>query len=221
MVKTYRSLPRRLRPLWGVVLALVASAIVAIGLAEQIGASGRSCLPGWPTPASTTAGTKAIRHFEYVVTADRISVYDIDRRNSLVVTICLPNIGPASGVVASSRTAVLYISYGGSGGYQGNGSLLAYDLRRGRTLWQRRYSTGTDSMAITQDGHTIYMPAGEFSSSGAWSIIDAASGDLTGSIEAAVGAHNTIMGLDGQVRLPRRCRRRRISIERVPRQTAS
>lgn len=132
------------------------------------------------------------------MTDSQITVYDIDRGNKFVRTIPLPNIGPPHGVVASPTTAMLYVSYGGSGGPQENGSLLAYDLRRGRVVWQRHYSTGIDSMAITPDGRTIYMPAGEYSGSGTWSIIDAATGAVTGSVTAGAGAHNTIMGADGK-----------------------
>ena len=54
-------------------------------------------------------------------------------------------------------------------------------------------------MAITPNGRTIYMPAGEKGTSGRWYLIDAATGKVTGrSINAGSGAHNTIMGLDGK-----------------------
>ena len=79
------------------------------------------------------------------------------------------------------------------------GSLLAYDLRRGRTLWHRTYSFGIDSMAISPNGRWIYMPAGEGSSDGRWRIIAARNGRPTSrSIEGPAGAHNTIMGPDGR-----------------------
>jgi DNA-binding beta-propeller fold protein YncE len=147
------------------------------------------------------AGSRALvtRHFEYVVADNKIFVYDIDRANKLVGTIPLPPIGPVHGVVASPVTGMLYISYGGSGGPAGDGSMLAFDLLRNRVVWQRNYPMGIDSMAITPDGRTIYMPAGEQSGSGRLSLIDAATGDVTGgSIMAGAGAHNTIMGPNGK-----------------------
>ena len=54
-------------------------------------------------------------------------------------------------------TGKLYISYGNQS--PPGGSLLAYDLRQGRVIWQRHYPTGIDSMAISPDGLEIYMPA--------------------------------------------------------------
>jgi DNA-binding beta-propeller fold protein YncE len=148
--------------------------------------------------AAASRPGKVTRHLEYVVAGQKISVYDIDRSNRLVGRISLPKIGPASGVVASPTTATLYISYGGAGGPEGDGSLLAFSLRRNRVLWRRSYRTGIDSMAISRDGRTIYMPAGEFSASGRWSVLDAATGKVTGQIHGPAGAHNTIIGPDGR-----------------------
>ena len=55
---------------------------------------------------------------------------------------------------------MLYVSYGGDGGGNGNGSMLAYDLLRDRVVWHRDYENGVDSMAISPNGKTIYMPEG-------------------------------------------------------------
>ena len=109
-------------------------------------------------------------------------------------TVSLPQIGTSiHGVVASPRTARLYIAYGQQ--KPPGGSLLAYDLRRGRVLWHRTYSFGIDSMAISPNGRWVYMPAGEGTTDGRWRIIAAVNGDPPGrSIEGPVGAHNTIMG---------------------------
>ena len=183
---------------WVATLTLVALYLAGVGTETSSDARSRSRVSDVRSPANTSVNTTPIRHLEYVVTDSEITVYDIDRGNAFVRTIPLPNLGPASGVVASPVSATLYVSYGGAGGYQGNGSLLAYDLRRGRILWQRRYGTGIDSMAITPDGRTIYMPVGEFSGSGTWKIIDAATGQVTGSIAAGAGPHNTIVGPGGR-----------------------
>jgi DNA-binding beta-propeller fold protein YncE len=127
-------------------------------------------------------------------------VYDIDHNNRLVGTVKVPQIVDDHGIVASLVTGKLYVSYGGQGGASGDGSMLAYDLRRNRVIWVRHYNTGIDSMAITPDGRTIYMPRGEApaNSSRSWSVINAATGAVTGSIKAGLRPHNTIMGLDGR-----------------------
>ncbi len=110
-------------------------------------------------------GRTTTLHYEYVVNDHVIFVYDIDRTNRLVKRIRLPPIVGSHGVVANPATGLLYVSYRASSAGRGTGSLLAYDLRRARVVWKRDYTTGIDSMAITPDGRTIYMPDGEGSSS--------------------------------------------------------
>lgn len=168
------------------------AAVVSVSRSEtQVQSSGRS-------PAELTAGMSSTRHFEYVASVGAIYVYSIDRSNHLVQTISLPQIGSSiHGMVVSPRTGKLYISSGQQ--QPPGGRLLAYDLRRGRVLWNRTYPFGIDSMAISQDGRWIYMPAGEKSPSGAWRIIAASSGQPTGAaIDGPSGAHNTIIGSDGK-----------------------
>lgn len=148
-------------------------------------------------PASASPAASTTRHLEYVVDRNSISIYDIDQANRLVKTVPLPSIAPR-GAVASPSTGMLYVSYGGDGGTSGTGSLLAYDLIHNRIVWQQHYRTGVDSMAITPDGRTIYMPVGESSNSGTWLVIDAKSGTVTGSIAGPTGAHDTVMGHDGR-----------------------
>ena len=76
--------------------------------------------------------------------------------------------------------------------------MLAYDLLRNRVIWQKDYDTSINSIAITPNGKTIYMPVGEGSGDGTWEIVNPANGAVTGSIVAGEGAHNTIMSLDGK-----------------------
>jgi DNA-binding beta-propeller fold protein YncE len=127
-----------------------------------------------------------------------VYVYDIDARQRLVQRVALPVAKGIRGVVASPATHMLYISYGGDGGSNGTGSLLAYDLLGERVLWQRSYPTGIDSMAISPDGGRIYMPTGELDSSGVWKVLDARDGQVIASIQGGSGAHNTVMSLDGR-----------------------
>ena len=92
---------------------------------------------------------------------------------------------------------MLYISYGGDGGSQGNGSLLAYNLLTDQIVWTKTYHHGIDSMAISPDGTTIYMPDGELSPDGTWYVVDAKTGKDIGTIHAGTGPHNTVVSLDG------------------------
>jgi DNA-binding beta-propeller fold protein YncE len=181
-------------------IAIVAAVIVAAVLALVVGRSPSepSVRNSGRSPARLTAHSTKTRHFEYVIAGGAVHVYSIDHANRLVQTVSLPQIGDSiHGVVASPRTGRLYIACGQQ--KPPGGSLLAYDLRRGRTLWHRTYSFGIDSMAISPNGRWIYMPAGEGSSDGRWRIIAARNGRPTSrSIEGPAGAHNTIMGPDGR-----------------------
>ena len=170
------------------VLALVVDRSRSEPLVENSGTS----------PLQLTRHSAALRHFEYVVADGAVYVYSIDQENRLVQTVGLPQVGSSiHGVVASPRTGRLYIAYGQQ--KPPGGALLAYDLRRGRILWQRTYAFGIDSMAISPNGRWIYMPAGEGTRDGAWRIIAASDGRFSGrSITGPIGAHNTIMGPGGR-----------------------
>ena len=176
-----RALPR-----FGAGLALV---LVTLAGAAALAAAGMG--------QTRLAGSKTL-HYEYVLNDGVIDVYDIDRAHRFVQRLAIPQMLRSHGVVASPRTGLLYVSYGGQGDSAGTGSLLAYDLRRRRVVWQRSYPTGIDSMAITPNGRTIYMPDGESSASTIWRVINAATGKVTGSISAGSQPHNTIVGLDGK-----------------------
>jgi DNA-binding beta-propeller fold protein YncE len=126
-----------------------------------------------------------------------MDVYDMDHGHALVKTIGLPTLAGARGVVASPATHMLYVSYGGDGGSHGNGSMLAYDLVADKLLWTKNYTHGIDSMAITPDGKTIYMPDGEISPDGTWYVVNASTGNDISTISAGAGPHNTIVSLNG------------------------
>ena len=129
--------------------------------------------------------------------AGGIQVYDIDHRNRYLGQIAFPSL-PIRGLVADPATATLFVAYGGPGGSAGTGSMLAYDLVSGKTLWRRDYPTGVDNIAITPNGRKIYMAVGEASNSSTWEIVDAANGRITGSIQGGSGPHETIVGPDGK-----------------------
>jgi hypothetical protein len=178
----------------------VGAVIVVAALALVVGRSRSEVLVGnsGRSPAQLTAHSNKTRHFEYAVADGALYVYSIDHANRLVQTVSLPQIGTSiHGFVASPRTARLYIAYGEQ--KPPGGSLLAYSLRHGRTLWHRTYSFGIDSMAISANGRWIYMPAGEGTRDGTWRIIRASDGKPSGrSIAGPIGAHNTIMGPGGR-----------------------
>ena len=144
---------------------------------------------GSPEPAASP-----VRHYEYVFPDGGIYVYDIDDGHRLVKHVDLPQLAVVSGAVASPVTRALYLSYGNTGS---SGSMLRYDLVADRVLWERSYPVGTDSMAITPDGRTIYLPVGGSSSGDAWRVVDAEAGDVLAEMAVARQPHNTICGPGG------------------------
>jgi DNA-binding beta-propeller fold protein YncE len=143
------------------------------------------------------------RHFEYVFPDGQMFVYDIDHGFRLVQRVTLPDNDGVRGVAFSPGTGVLYVSHGGDGGGNGNGSLLAYRLVSNKVLWNRSYPFGIDSMAVNPSGTRIYMPDGELSSDGTWAVLEATTGTVLARIDTGVGTgdngpHNTIVGLSGR-----------------------
>jgi hypothetical protein len=145
-----------------------------------------------PSPARQ----RQVHHFEYVFPNGRIDVYDIDNRGALVKQVRVPTSAGVRGAVASAVTGMLYISYGSDRGT--GGSMLKYNLMTDQVVWAKRYPFGIDSMSLSPDGNTIYMPTGELASGGIWKVIDAHSGNVTASIDSGgAGPHNTVVGPDG------------------------
>jgi hypothetical protein len=188
------------RPLSFVVATLL---LLALGGCARRGADERSAgSPAADTsalaPREASLAVAGVHHYEYVFPDQAMYVYDIDHGHRLVEKVSLSGIRGIRGVVVAPQAHVLYISHGGDGGANGNGSLLAYDLLTGRIRWDRVYSSGIDSMAIDPSGNRIYMPDGELATNGTWHVLDARSGQVIGAIEAGQGPHNTIVGLSGE-----------------------
>jgi hypothetical protein len=150
--------------------------------------------------AAETGTVGTVHHYEYVFPDGFIYVYDIDNGFSLVKTIPVPTTDGVRGSVASAATGKLYISHGnsGNGGTSSVGELSVYDLLTDMVLWTHTYSYGIDSMSISPDGKTIYMPTGSGTPGRIWNVIDAITGNVTGSIDTgSSGTHNTVVSLNG------------------------
>jgi len=203
-IRALRTAGRPWRP-WVVVAA--AALAVAVGWTATPHGSGRPAARAVPVTPATSAGespgvatrrSTLVRHYEYVFPDGGFYVYDIDRGHRLVQHVSLPQLHGIRGVGVSLQKHRLYISYGGDGGENGNGSLLAYDLQSGEVLWQRAYNTGIDSFAVSRDGGRIYMPTGELSRGDSWLELSASDGRVLAALKGGVGPHNTVAGLGGR-----------------------
>jgi DNA-binding beta-propeller fold protein YncE len=141
----------------------------------------------------------ATHHYEYVFPDRQVDVYDLDHGFQRVAHWLVPEAHALRGVAVSPVTGRLYFSVGGNGGSSGSGSIVAYDLVRRRVLWVRRFPTGTDSLAITPNGRTLFVPEGERSAGDVWYMVDASTGRVRSEIHAGPGPHNTIVAPDGRL----------------------
>jgi DNA-binding beta-propeller fold protein YncE len=120
-------------------------------------------------------------------------VFDIDRNYEFVRRIptwTAPAGKPAEnvkGIVASAATGRVYIT--------SLTHVIAIDAVSGATIWDRAYDGGTDRLAISPDGKTLWVPQFE---GPLWHVVDAATGDVVDSIETKSGSHNTIASADGE-----------------------
>jgi DNA-binding beta-propeller fold protein YncE len=177
-------------------LAGCASSAHRLGSATHVRAAAHHGTARDPRAASGPSGV--VRHYEYVFPNRAMYVYDIDHGHRLVKVVRLPGVTGVRGVAASPRTHMLYISYGAFGGPGTVGRLMAYNLVTGSVVYNRSYSRGIDSMAINSAGTRIYMPDGELSRDGVWSVIAARSGNVIGTIHGGLSPHETIVGLSGR-----------------------
>ncbi len=150
-------------------------------------------------PSALVAEGSGIEHLEYVFLEGTIYVYDIDNGFSLVKTFSLPQLAAGTrGMTMVPNSDILYIMYGGDGGANGNGSVLAYNLVTEKVVWTVHLETGIDSGMISPDGKLLYVPTGENSPSGIWNILSTSNGAVVGTIQGGANAHNTVVSKNGQ-----------------------
>jgi DNA-binding beta-propeller fold protein YncE len=131
-----------------------------------------------------------------------ILVFDIDHGHKFVKRVAMPtalplppptNDRPVSpqeaikGIAAHGPTARLYIST--------NRRVAAFDLRTDKLVWEQRYEgRGTDRIALSPDGETLYAPE---LGAPKWVVADASTGALISTIDKPGSPHNTQYSDDG------------------------
>src|SRR5437660_7195183 len=136
----------------------------------------------------------------YVTDRTGISVYDIDNGHKLLRKIELPGTGDYKGIAASPQLGKLYVT-----SFKGD-VLICLDLASDAVVWKKKYGKYADSMAITPNGQTMYLP---FRDEDSWWVIDAADGAVKAKIPigrgknyavhpiATSGPHNTWINTAG------------------------
>lgn len=174
----------------GATLRVVVTAINAAG----------SSKPARSVPSAVVTDSGEVAHLEYVFTPGKVHVYSIDERFKEVESFSLPDSAGVRGVDVCPANHVMYVSYGGDGGANGNGSVLAYNLVEKRVLWTRSYSNGVDSGALTLDCSKLFEPTGENTANGIWWVLNTGTGEQVQKIETAgSGPHDTVTSADGKL----------------------
>lgn len=164
--------------------------------------TGAALLSGW---AASLAAEQKPRDGRYLYVATPgirdylefgghgVLVFDIDHGHRFVKRIASSGVDDhgkplnVKGICASAATGRLYVS--------NIKSLICFDLKTDRILWEQAYEGGCDRLAITPDGKTIYLPSFEKEH---WHVINALDGSIRAKVVPHSGAHNTIVGPDGQ-----------------------
>jgi DNA-binding beta-propeller fold protein YncE len=130
----------------------------------------------------------------YVADRVGVSVYDINDGHKLLRKIEIPETGAYKGIAASPQLGRLYISS------NLKDELVCLDLATEKVVWRKQYGKYADSMQITPDGKTIYMPCRDEES---WWVIKADDGAVVTTIPVgrgknyedgpigSIGPHNT------------------------------
>ncbi len=151
-------------------------------------------------PARATQNVvSGTHHYFYDFPNGYMNVYDMDNNFTLVQSVQIGTTNVRA-VVFDPHSSMLYISDGGDGGINGNGALIKYNLVTETQVWKQPFTFGVDSMAISPDGKTIYMPDGAASTDGLWYIVSTANGAVTGTIStlSGISPHDTDMSPNGQ-----------------------
>jgi DNA-binding beta-propeller fold protein YncE len=150
-----------------------------------------------PTQSGQNTTGSPIQRYLYVLPeGGTMFVYDIDHNHALVKTITLPpGVRFIRGVGADPASHSLYIAYGS---VSSEGQLMKMDLLTNQVIYNKQMPVGIDSFDITPDGKKIYMPDGDGQSDGIWRVVDAATGNVTASIDTGGhNPHNTFVSLNG------------------------
>lgn len=131
-----------------------------------------------------------------------ILVFDIDHGHKFVKRVAMPtslplpastNGRPVSpqeaikGIAAHAGTARLYVST--------NRRVAAFDLLTDKLVWEQRYEErGTDRIALSPDGTTLYAPE---LGAPKWVVAEAKTGTLITTIDKPGNPHNTQYSDDG------------------------
>ena len=135
-----------------------------------------------------------------------ILVFDIDHGHKFVKRVPMPTALPLppstngrpvspqeaiKGIAAHAPTGRLYVST--------NRRVAAFDLLTDKLVWEQRYEErGTDRIALSPDGTTLYAPE---LGAPKWVVADATTGALIATIDKPGNPHNTQYSDDGTPRV--------------------
>lgn len=138
--------------------------------------------------------------YEYVAISGGLLIYSIDDNFQLVGRIRVPGLRNPRGIAVHAQSSRVYVSFHGEQSAPNPvGRIAAIDLKTGVEVWRRSIEPGVDSLAVTSDGKTIYVPDGEhLDHSTGWTVLDTEFGRIIDRITFGQSAHNTQVSPDGK-----------------------
>ena len=153
-----------------------------------------------PTAYADNPGTSSRRLYAVNESSNirgSISVYDIDNGHRLLRTVqTVPSVRDVRGVAASAVTGKLYVAYHGA---SGAGMVYCLDLYKDAVLWNREILSGVDRLAISPDGHLLYVPTWEGGTANYIQVLDANTGEVVKRVYFSNHSHDTQYPLSGPI----------------------
>ena len=155
------------------------------------------CVVAFATVGTTAAreGASAGPRFLYAVnqsSADRgsISVYDIDRRHSLIKTIrTVSHVADVKGIAVSAATGRLYVAYRTP---SNEGMIYCLNVYNDKVLWNRIIHPDVDRLAVDSSGRLLYVPTWEGGAADYINVVDAANGEIARQVHFSNHSHDTL-----------------------------
>ncbi len=149
--------------------------------------------------SSIASAQEAEKHLLYMTTPDAaqpggsgngLLIFDINDGHKFVRRIEIDSFKEGiRGVCASAVNKRLYITTSVH-------RLICMDLLTDQVLWEKKYDTGLDRLAITPDGKILYMPTGWWMNDKLWIVAKAEDGEEIKRIKVDGNSHNTLTSLD-------------------------
>ena len=123
-------------------------------------------------------GAAGAHRYEYIFLDRELDVVQAQPPFRLVERVRIPEFHSLRGVAVDPRLRDGVRERRWQRRLERQRGLVAYDLLTHDVLWRRSFETGTDSLAVTPNGRSLYVPEGERTMGDLWYVVDAHTGHV-------------------------------------------